>query len=384
MNQKTLRIILNKMAKEKDYYKILGVDKKASKEEIKKAYKKLAKKYHPDINKDEDAAEQFKEINEAASMLGDDQKRQQYDQFGTTANGFGGAGFDYSDFSSFAEGFDFGDIFDSFFGGNFGFSRRRSTVQKGADLRYDIDIELEDAAFGAKKTIIIPRLEICKKCNGSGVESQEDIEICDECNGRGVVRKQTRTPFGIFQTTANCRKCSGSGKYIKNPCRECDGSGRVENEKRLTIEIPPGIDNENQIRLSGEGEAGFKGGPNGDLYVVVHVKPHKIFERGGYDIFLEMPIIFSQAALGGEIDIPLLKGKTKLKIPPGTQTDTVFRLKDKGIPRLHGSGKGSEMVKVIVQVPKRLSKKQKDLLEQFEKEEKQDTSFVEKLKRVFD
>jgi len=366
----------------KDYYKILGVDNNASKEEIKKAYKRLAKEYHPDLNKEEGAAEKFKEINEAASVLGDEQKRAQYDQFGTTAENFGQAGFDFSDFSSFAD-FDFGDIFDTFFGGSFS-GRRRNAARAGADLRYDIDIELEDAAFGAKKTVIIPRLETCKKCNGSGAESSSDIEDCQECNGTGIVRRQSRTPFGIFQTTITCRKCGGSGKHIKKPCKECEGSGRVENEKKLTIEIPSGIDNSNQIRLTGEGEAGYKGGPNGDLYVVVHVNSHKIFEREGNDIYLEMPITFSQAALGAEINVPLLKGKTKLKIPAGTQTNTIFRLKDKGIPSLHGYGKGSEMIKVIVQVPKRLNKKQKQLLEQFEKEEKKDKSFIEKLKSVFD
>jgi molecular chaperone DnaJ len=370
---------------EKDYYKILGVSKDASKEEIKKAYKKLAKKYHPDINKDNDAAEKFKEINEAASVLGNDQKRQRYDQFGTTANGFNNSqGFDYSDFSSFAEGFDFEDIFDSFFGGNFGFGRRQSRQRSGSDLRYDIEIELEDAAFGTKKSIIVPKLDTCPECDGKGAKSNEDIETCPDCHGSGYVKKQTRTPFGIFATTTECRKCSGSGKFIKNPCRKCSGSGRVEVEKKITVEIPAGISDNNRIRLTGEGEAGFKGAPNGDLYVVVHINSHKIFEREGDDIHLEMPISFSIAALGGEIDVPLLKGKTKLKIPPGTQTDTIFRLKDKGIPHLHGSGKGSEMVKVIIQTPRRLSKKQKELLEEFRKEEKKDKNFINRLKSVFD
>lgn len=370
------------MAKDKDYYKILGIDKNASKEEIKKAYKRLAKKYHPDLNKNEDAAEKFKEINEAASILGDEQKRAQYDQFGTTANGFGGTGFDFSDFSSFAD-FDFGDIFDAFFGG--GFSRGgRSAARPGADLRYDIEIELEDAAFGAKKTITVPRLETCPNCEGTGAESDLDIEDCPDCNGSGIMKRQSRTPFGIFQTTTTCRKCNGTGKFIKKPCKECNSSGRVETEKKLTVEIPSGINNGNQIRISREGEAGYKGGPNGDLYVVVHINPHKIFKRQGTDLYLEMPITFSQAALGAEINVPLLKGKTKLKIPAGTQTNTIFRLKDRGIPNLHGYNKGSELVKVIVQVPKRLNKKQKKLLEEFEKEEKKDKSFIEKLKSVFD
>jgi len=372
----------------KDYYEILGVSKDASKSEIKKAYKKLAKKYHPDLNKDSGSAEKFKEINEAASVLGDDEKRKQYDQFGKTAENFGGSGFDFSDFSSFADGFgfsndfDFGDIFDSFFGGSFS-RRRRSAARAGADLRYDIEITLEEAAFGAKKTITIPRLETCDKCNGTGAESEEDIETCPDCHGSGYVKKQTRTPFGIFATTSECRKCSGSGKFIKNLCKKCSGSGRIENEKKIMVEIPAGVDEGNRIRLSEEGEAGIKGAPSGDLYIVVHVKPHKIFEREGDDIHLEMPISFSKAALGGEIEVPLLKEKTKLKIPPGTQTNTIFRLKDKGIPHLHGSGRGSEMVKVVIQTPKRLNQKQKKLLEEFEKEERKDKGFIKRLKRVF-
>ncbi len=367
----------------KDYYKILGVSKDASKAEIKKAYKTLAKKYHPDLNKEEGSAEKFKEISEAASVLGDDEKREQYDQFGTTADDFGGGGFDFSDFSSFAEGFDFEDIFDSFFGGGFS-RRRRSAARAGADLRYDIEITLEEAAFGVKKTISIPRLETCDKCNGTGAESEEDIETCPDCDGSGILKKQTRTPFGIFATTTTCRKCNGTGKFIKNKCKKCSGSGRIENEKTIMVEIPPGVDEGNRIRLSEEGEAGIKGGPSGDLYVVVHLKEHKIFERKGNDIFLEMPITFPQAALGAEIEVPLLKGKTKLKIPPGTQTNTIFRLKDKGIPNLHGYGKGSELIKVIIQTPKRLNKKQKKILKDFEEEEKKDKSFIKRLKSVFD
>ncbi len=376
------------MAK-KDYYEILGISKDASKTEIKKAYKKLAKKYHPDLNKDSGSAEKFKEINEAASVLGDDEKRKQYDQFGKTAENFGGSGFDFSDFSSFADGFgfsndfDFGDIFDSFFGGGFS-RRRRSAARAGADLRYDIEITLEEAAFGTKKTITIPRLETCQECNGTGAESEENIETCQECNGSGILKKQTRTPFGIFATTTTCRKCSGTGKFIKNKCKKCSGSGRIENEKTIMVEIPAGIDEGNRIRLREEGESGEKGGPSGDLYVVVHLKEHKIFERKGNDIYLEMPITFPQAALGAEIEVPLLKGKTKLKIPSGTQTNTIFRLKDKGIPDLHGYGKGSQMVKVVIQTPKRLNKKQRNLLKDFEKEEKKDRGFIKRLKSVFD
>jgi len=360
------------MPKDKDYYKILGVNKNATKEEIKKAYKRLAKKCHPDINKGDGAADKFKELNEAAAVLGDDEKRAQYDQFGTTAEQFsGGRGFDFGDFGfgDFAS-FDFGDIFDRFFSGGGGMFGSRRSPKNGSDLRYDSEISLEEAAFGTTKNIIIPRLVRCSKCHGSGAESESDIVKCPDCNGKGMSRRTQRTPFGIFSTTTTCRKCRGSGEFIKNECLGCDGTGVIKKNTKLEIKIPAGAEEGTNLRISGEGEAGEKGARVGDLYIVIHVKEHNIFERAGDDINVKVHVPFTIAALGGEIDVPTLKGKAKLKIPAGTQSNTVFRMKDKGIPHLHGHGTGSENVEVVVRVPEKLTKKQKELLKEFEKENK--------------
>jgi molecular chaperone DnaJ len=357
----------------KDYYKILGVSKDATKEEIKKAYKNLAKKYHPDLNKEHGDGEKFKEINEAAAVLGDDNKRSQYDQFGTTSEGFSGqGGFDFSNFGfdfGDAGAFDFGDVFDQFFGGG---SRRRSRNQprRGNDLLYEMEIELEDAAFGAKKSIVLPRLETCDSCNGSGAESKADVVKCPDCNGSGYVRQERRTPFGYFSTSRPCRKCNGSGQVIKNECPVCDGTGVVKKTRKLDIQIPKGAEEGIRLRVAGEGEAGEKGGPSGNLYVEIHVKLHKTFVREDDDLNIDVPISFVQAALGSEIKVPTLEGNATLKIPAGTQTNTVFRMRGKGMPHLHDSSYGDENVKVIVQVPEKLSKRQKELLEEFEKENK--------------
>ena len=353
------------MPKDKDYYKMLGVSKSASKEEIKAAYKKLAKQYHPDLNKSADAAEKFKEINEAAAVLSDDSKKSQYDKFGAAGEQFSGfGGFDYSDFMSDIGGFgfDFDSIFDTFFGGQ-GRSRRR---QRGADLRYDMEIELEDAAFGASKTIAIPRLEECGKCNGSGAESKSDIISCPDCDGKGVQTRAQRTPFGLFSTTTTCRKCKGQGKYVKNLCRECDGKGAVRKTRKIEIKIPEGSVDGTNLRMQGEGEAAH--GVPGDLYIVVHVKPHKIFERQGSNIYIKFPVPFTTAAVGGEIEVPTLSGKASLKIPAGTQSSTIFRMKGLGIPDLHSHHKGDEHIEVFISVPEKLTAKQKKLLEEFEKE----------------
>jgi len=362
------------MPKEKDYYKILGVEKSATKEEIKKAYKQLAKRYHPDLNKDSpEAAEKFKEINEAAAVLGDDEKRGQYDQYGSTYEKFsGGRGFDFSDFGfdfgGFSGGmFDFGDIFDQLFGAGYS-GRRRRAPRRGTDLRYDLEITLEEAASGTKTSISIPRLEKCERCGGSGAESDSDIVECPDCGGSGVVRKTQRTPFGMFSSTSNCRKCHGQGRYIKNECPNCDGTGVVKKTRKLEIKIPPGAEEGTNLRIRGEGEAGEKSAEPGDLFIVVHVKEHDIFERQGDSIFVKVSIPFTTAALGGEIDVPTLKGKAKLKIPSGTQTGTVFKLRDLGIPYLHGSGQGDELVRVEIEVPRKLSSNQKRLLQEFEKE----------------
>lgn len=351
----------------KDYYKILGVSKDASKEEIKKAYKQLAKKCHPDLNKEDGSTEKFKELNEAAAVLGDDQKREQYDNFGKAdTSGFDASGFDFSDFSR-GEEFDFGDIFDQFFGGGGrgpGF-RRGYGQERGSDLRYDMEITLEESAFGATKNIIIPRMDKCSRCDGSGAKSGSDVKTCEQCRGAGVVKQTRRTPFGIFATTSTCGKCGGEGKVIEEECPVCDGAGRVEKNTKIEIMIPKGVEYGSKLRIKGEGEAGEKGASSGDLYVVIHIKKHDVFERKGNDIYVQVPISFVQAALGDEIIVPTLEGEAKLKIPPGTQTSTIFRMRGKGIPNIRGYGSGDENVKVAVEVPTKLSKKQKELLEEF-------------------
>ncbi|MBI2130182.1 molecular chaperone DnaJ [Candidatus Woesearchaeota archaeon] len=353
----------------KDYYDILGVSKSAGKEEIKNAYKKLAKKYHPDLNKDSNATEKFKEINEAASVLGDDSKRAQYDQFGTTGEQPGQQGFSGFDFSDFMSGNDEGSFgFDSIFEGFFGGNRRRQRKQRGADLRYDMEIELEEAAFGAAKQIIIPRLEQCEHCNGTGAEHGSDIITCHECGGRGNVTRTQRTAFGIFSTTAACRRCRGEGKTVKNECHLCDGAGVQKKTRKIEIRIPAGADTGTNLRVAGEGQAGEKGAPPGDLYVVIHVLPHRIFKRDGNDIFIRIPIPFTTAVLGGEIEVPTLKDAAMLKIPSGTQSSTVFRMRGRGIKHLQDGSYGDQNVEVFIEVPEKLTKRQKELLAEFEKE----------------
>ena len=348
--------VFRKKLAEKDYYKILGVDRKATKEEIKAAYKRLAKQYHPDVNKSSDATERFKEINEAASVLGDDQKRSQYDQLGPD--------FErryHQDFSQQFSGFedmDFGDLFEMFFGG---FGQQRSRRSRGRDLRYDIEISFEEAAKGAKKTIKVEKPELCPECNGKG---GDDYEACNECNGKGVKRVSQRTPFGVFQSTTTCRKCGGRGEIIKNVCENCDGEGIVQKEKKLEVNIPAGVDRGAQLRLRGEGEA-VKNAQPGDLYVVIDVAKHKYFQREGDDILLDVPISVSQSMLGDEIDVPTLDGKVSLKIPKGTQPEAVFRLKGRGIKRLNYPGTGDQLVKIKVQIPSKLTKKQEELMRQF-------------------
>jgi molecular chaperone DnaJ len=367
----------------KDYYKVLGVERNSSKEDIRRAYKELAKKYHPDINKGAGASDKFKEINEAASVLADEKKRAQYDQYGTADSNFQGF-----DFGGAESGFDFGnfnfdDIFDMFMGGGFtSHRRRRGGAVQGHDLRYDLDINLEDAAFGIEHEIHVPRLVKCENCHGTGAENDSDVKTCDDCKGSGYVRQTTRTPFGMFQQTGPCRTCSGEGKVIKHPCKECDGTGRLQKNTKLKISIPKGVKTGTQLRVEGEGEAGMRGGPDGDLYVFLNVKQHDIFERKGNDLYVDVGISFATAALGGEIDVPTIEGKTaKLKIPAGTQTDTFFKLKGKGVENLHGYETGDEKVRVVVDVPKNLTKKQKDILKEFDNEAEKKEPGV--FKRIF-
>lgn len=375
------------MAEKRDYYEILGLNKGASEQEIKSAYKKLAKKYHPDISKDKNAEEKFKEVLEAYSVLRDPQKKANYDEFGHAAEGFqgfkgfGGQGFSGFDFSGM--GFDFDDLFKGFgFGDMFG-SRQRRGPRKGVDLRFDLSIKFEEAVFGAKKEIEIERVEACDKCNGTGSEEKDGLINCPQCQGSGMQTSSQRTPFGTFTTRTTCRKCSGEGKTIKNPCSKCSGTGRIKKKRKIMVSIPEGIQNGAYLRLQGEGNAGERGAGNGDLFVVIFIEPHEFFRRDQSDVYGEVPITFSTAALGEEIEVPTLKGKAKLKIPSGTQTGTIFRLKDKGIKDIEIGGFGDEYIKVIVRTPEKMSKKQKKVFEELKEEEgKSDNGLFKKFKKI--
>lgn len=365
----------------KDYYHLLGVSKNATKEEIKKAFKKLAMQYHPDRapeDKKTEYEEKFKEINEAVSVLGDDKKRQQYDQFGSAAfSGAGGAGFqqgfDYSDImSQFRSGMfgDFDDIFDHLFGGSAGGGRRR--VRRGADLLYEMEITLEDAYSGTAKTISLNKLERCPECQGKGAHQ---FESCHHCHGSGYMKRTQRTPFGLFQQTGPCPYCHGKGELPQDSCENCGGEGVIRRKKELEVSIPAGIEDGMRLRILSEGELGENNGPAGDLYLQIHLQLHKLFQRKGKDLHLTVPISFSQAALGDEIEVPTIDGKANLTIPSGTQTETVLRMRGKGMPSLHDSGKGDQMVTVHVVVPTKLSKKQKELIKELHEEKPQQGFF---------
>lgn len=354
---------------EKDYYKILNVNSNASKEEIRSAYKKLAKQYHPDINKSPGATEKFKEINEAASVLGDDSKRKQYDQFGSDFEKKYHQDFS-RDFSGMDfEDIDFGDLFGMFFGGGGSGKSRRS---HGRDMRYNMNITLKEAAFGVKKKIHLQKSESCSECRGRG---GEDFETCNDCNGKGVKKVTQRTPFGIFQSSVTCKRCDGRGEIIRNVCSECDGEGVLHKEKTLEVDIPPGVDTGAQLIFKGEGEA-VKNGISGDLYVVITVEKHDYFEREEDDLILEMPISVGQAILGDTIEVPTLDGKVDLKIPKATQPETILRLKGKGIKHLNHSGTGDQLVKIKIQIPEKISKKQEELIREF--------ISIEKPKNIFE
>ncbi|MDW7650114.1 MAG: molecular chaperone DnaJ [Bacillota bacterium] len=356
------------MAK-RDYYEVLGVSKDASPEEIKKAYRTLARKYHPDVNpEDHGAEEKFKEVKEAFDVLSDTNRRAQYDRFGHAAEegfGAGGAGgfggFGQGDFSGFG-GFE--DIFDTFFGGG-GRTRRPGGPQRGNDLRYDLEIKLEDAAFGLETTVSIPRSENCETCGGSGAKPGTSPETCQHCQGTGQQQVVRNTAFGRFVSVKTCDVCRGEGKIIKERCPDCHGSGRIQRERKIEIKIPAGVDTGSRLRVSGEGEAGSRGGPPGDLYVIIHVRQHKVFRREGDDIIVDIPVSFAQATLGTELDVPTLDGKARLKVPEGTQPNTLFRLRGKGIPHLRGYGSGDQHVRVTVDIPRKLSAKQKELLREY-------------------
>lgn len=372
----------------KDCYEVLGVPKTASDGEIKKAFFKLAKQYHPDANPGDKTAEaRFKEVNEAYSVLSDSEKRARYDQYGWAGvDPSYGAGGGFSGFSGFSGGnFDVGDLFGDLFGGMFGGSSRRSSngPRRGEDLGERVTLTFEEAAFGCKKKLNYTRVEACPTCGGVGGTG---VETCSKCHGRGQVTVQNRTPFGIMQSTQPCDVCRGRGKVFKEPCRDCRGSGQVRRSKELEVSIPAGIDNGQRISLRGQGSAGANGGPAGDLFVSVSVRPHEIFTRDGFDLLCELPVTVTEASLGAKITIPTLDGQGELAIPEGTQTGASFCIRGKGIQSLNGRGKGDLIVTVRVETPKGLSKKQKELLEQLGKtfEEKNHparTSFGKKARR---
>ncbi|MCC3867575.1 molecular chaperone DnaJ [Terrisporobacter mayombei] len=360
------------MSTKRDYYDVLGVGKSADATEIKKAYRKLAMKYHPDKNPgDKEAEEKFKEINEAYEVLSDETKRKNYDQFGhegVNGQGFGGAGgFGGQGFGGFDD--IFGDIFGDMFGGGFGGGRpRRRGPERGADIRQRINISFEEAAFGKKVQVKINRSEECDECHGSGAKPGTLKKTCPTCNGSGQVQSVQRTPFGNIASTRTCSTCNGEGEVIDSPCSKCHGKGSIRKAKTIEVDIPAGIDEGQMIKLSGQGELGTRGGPRGDLYIEVSVNAHQLFTREGYDVYLEMPITFAQATLGDEIQVPTLDGKVQYQVPEGTQTGTVFRLKGKGIPKLRSNVRGDQYVKVTVEIPKKLNDKQKELVRQFAKE----------------
>jgi molecular chaperone DnaJ len=372
--------------RKRDYYEVLGVGRNAGEEDIKKAYRRLAIQFHPDRNPgDKQAEERFKEINEAYQVLSDPDKRSQYDRFGhaafqgpQAAGGFGG--FDFS------QGFEevFSDIFGDFFGTGRGRSRSRS--RRGEDLRYDLEVEFEEAARGTEKVVKFQRLTTCDGCNGMRARGGADgVRTCPNCRGTG----QVRTQQGFFSISTTCGQCRGEGMMIADPCPKCQGQGRIRKPVSLSVKIPPGVDNGSRLKLRNEGEAGFASGPAGDLYVVVHVKEHPLFVRQDNDVVIEVPVSFPQAALGTDLEVPTLEGKIKLKLPPATQSGKIFRLKGKGFVDLHGYGRGDQLVRIVVETPRRLSARQRELLEEFAKVSGEDVNhpmakgFVDKLKEMF-
>jgi molecular chaperone DnaJ len=354
---------------DRDYYEVLGVARSASKEDIKKAYRKLAIQFHPDKNKGDKASEEkFKEATEAYEVLGDDQKRAAYDQFGKAGvSGQGGPGFGYKAYTDFSDIFgDIGDIFSEFLGGGFqGGGRGRGGSRRGSDLRYNVEITLEDAALGKDLKIEIPRQETCDDCSGTGAKKGTQASVCPLCQGAGQVRRTQ----GFFSVTTTCPQCQGQGRVIANPCGTCSGNGLVEKKRTLNIKIPAGVESGSRLKIAGEGEAGPNGGARGDLYVVTHIKRHAVFEREGNDLILEAPVPVTTAMLGGEIEVPTIDGKAvKMKIPAGTESGQIFRLKEKGMPYMGGYGKGDQHVVIQVRIPKSLNKKAKELTQELAKE----------------
>ena len=373
----------------RDYYEVLGLEKGASEDEIKRAYRKLAKKYHPDVNPgDAEAEAKFKEVGEAYEVLSDADKKARYDQFGFAGvdpnynPGYGGFGGGFGG----GAGFDFGSIFNDFFGGGASSAQRRNAPQRGDNLVSEVDITFEEAAFGCERDVTVGRIEPCAECGGSGAEKGTEPEVCPDCHGTGQVRV-TQSFMGMqMQSQSTCSRCGGRGKIIKNPCGVCKGKGKVRRNKKIHVSIPAGIDDGQSVRVRNEGNAGLNGGPAGDLLVAVNVKPHAIFERDGANVLCEIPITFPQAALGAEIEVPTLDGKVRYNVPEGTQTGTTFRLKGKGIPYVGYKTRGDQYVTVIIETPTKLTGEQKELLRKFAEGDADDglpkrKGFFEKLKK---
>lgn len=382
------------MADKRDYYEVLGVSKGATDDEIKKSYRKLARKYHPDLNKDNaEAAEKFKEIGEAYEILSDKEKRARYDQFGFAGvdpnygagqgGGFGG-GFGFEDV-------DLGDIFGSFFGGGFGGgsrSNRANAPRQGESIRRTVMLSFEEAAFGCEKEVEIDRVEKCTECDGTGAEKGYTPETCSNCHGTGTVQQTQRTPFGAFSSTGPCPNCRGTGKIIRKPCKKCRGTGQERRTRKLSVKIPAGIDDGQSVALRGQGGAGVNGGPAGDVIVTVSIRPHPLFQRDGYDVWCEVPISYAQACLGDKLIVPTIDGKVEYTMPAGTQPGTVFRMRGKGIQVVNGRGRGDQFVKVMLEVPQNLSDEQKELLRKLEDSDMpqnhtQRKSFRDKMKNLF-
>ncbi|MCI8480042.1 MAG: molecular chaperone DnaJ [Oscillibacter sp.] len=349
----------------RDYYEVLGISKGASEDEIKRAYKKMARQYHPDLNPgNQEAEEKFKEVNEAYEVLSDAEKKARYDQYGHAGvdPNFGAGGFD----GSFDFG-DLGDIFGSFFGGGFGGGRRTNpnAPQRGESIRMALAISFEEAAFGCEKSVTIDRTEPCDTCHGSGCAPGATPEVCQDCHGTGTVQVRRQTPMGVFATSSPCPKCGGKGKIIHQPCKDCRGSGSVRRRKTIQATVPAGIDNGQTISIRGQGNAGKNGGPAGDLLITITVRAHELFRREGTSVLCEAPITFTQAVLGAELEIPTIDGKVKYTLPEGTQSGTTFRLKGKGIPAINGRGRGDQYVTVYIETPRNLNREQKEALKKF-------------------
>lgn len=379
------------MADKRDYYEVLGISKSASEEEIKKAYRKQAKKYHPDLHPgDKECEEKMKEVNEAYEILSDAEKKARYDQYGFAgvdpsygagAGGFGGAGFG---------DIDLGDLFGSFFGGGFGGGggQRRSGPRQGDNVRVALDLSFMEAVHGCKKTVTVNRREACPDCGGTGAAKGTTPETCPDCRGTGSVTTQQRTPFGIMQSRQPCSRCGGKGRIIKEPCRRCNASGRVSVSKKYEVNIPAGIDDDQSIALRGLGDAGVGGGPAGDLVVTVSVRPDEVFQRERFDVYVNVPITYTQAVMGAEVVVPTIDGKVQYTVPEGTQPGTTFRLRGKGIQYLNGRGRGDQYVRVSVEIPRKLNREQRKALEAFEQTMKDDNyeqrkSFARRLKEMF-